>query len=109
MLIEKSIGKKTRLFRPPFGVTNPNISKALKKTGLISVGWSLRSLDTVNNSEKVLQKLKKKLKPGDVILFHDNRKNTPEILKSFLPWLSENHFDVLELDKLLQLKAYEKI
>ena len=91
-LITKSIGKKPRLFRPPFGVSNPSIATALKKTGLVSVGWSLRSLDTVSSSEKVLRKLKRKLKSGDVILFHDNRKNTPEILESFLLWLDETHF-----------------
>ncbi len=108
-LITKSIGKKPRLFRPPFGVSNPSIATALKKTGLVSVGWSLRSLDTVSSSEKVLRKLKRKLKSGDVILFHDNRKNTPEILEVFLPWLNETHFKVVGLDELFNIEAYEKI
>lgn len=108
-LITKSIGKKPRLFRPPFGVSNPSIGTALKKTGLISVGWSLRSFDTVSSSEKVLRKLKRKLKSGDIILFHDNRKNTPEILEVFLPWLEELNFKVVGLEELFNIEAYEKI
>jgi len=108
-LIEKIIGKKPKLFRPPFGVTNPTIAKALKSSGFIAVGWSLRSFDTIHDSKKVFKKLKRKLKAGDIVLFHDNRKNTPELLESFLPWLKENHFKVIGLDELLQIETYEKI
>ena len=108
-LIERIIGKKSKLFRPPFGVTNPSIAKALKNSGLISIGWNLRSFDTIHNSKKALRKIKRNLKAGDIVLFHDDRKNTPEILESFLPWLKENHFKVIGLDELLQIETYEKI
>jgi peptidoglycan/xylan/chitin deacetylase (PgdA/CDA1 family) len=107
-LIEQTVGKKPMLFRPPFGVTNPTLARVLHKTGLISVGWSLRSFDTIKHGDKVLRKLKRQLKAGDVVLLHDNRKDTPEILASFLPWLSEKHFEVVGLDELFNLKAYEK-
>jgi peptidoglycan/xylan/chitin deacetylase (PgdA/CDA1 family) len=43
---------KTNLYRPPFGVTNPNIAKAIKKTGKKSIGWNVRSLDTITEDEK---------------------------------------------------------
>jgi len=108
-LIEQSIGKKPKLFRPPFGVTNPTIANALIKTGMISAGWSLRSLDTVKHSDHVIKKLKRKLKAGDVVLLHDNRKNAVKILESFLPWLEENHFEAVGLDELFKIEAYEKI
>jgi len=45
-LIIKLTGKNPVLFRPPYGVTNPFLCKALKKTGHKSVSWSLRSFDT---------------------------------------------------------------
>lgn len=107
-IIAKHIEKKPKLFRPPFGVTNPSIGKAIRETKLLSVGWSLRSFDTSRNPEKVLKKIKNRLKPGDVILFHDDRSNTPKILASLLPWLLENQFEVIGLDKLLKIDAYEK-
>jgi peptidoglycan/xylan/chitin deacetylase (PgdA/CDA1 family) len=43
---------KTNLYRPPFGVTNPNIAKAIKKTHKKSIGWNVRSLDTITEDEK---------------------------------------------------------
>ncbi|MCF6170474.1 MAG: polysaccharide deacetylase family protein [Bacteroidales bacterium] len=107
-LIEKNIGKKPKLFRPPFGVTNPTLAKVLRETRLISIGWSRRSLDTVSSTEKVIRKLEKKLGAGDVVLFHDKLSSTPQMLEVFLPWLHENHFEVVGLDELLKIEPYEK-
>jgi peptidoglycan/xylan/chitin deacetylase (PgdA/CDA1 family) len=70
-------------FRPPFGITNPNLAKALKKSGMEAIGWSIRSLDTLKTGKKVLKRLQN-VKAGDIILFHDTKKNTPEILDEFL-------------------------
>jgi peptidoglycan/xylan/chitin deacetylase (PgdA/CDA1 family) len=47
---------KTNLYRPPFGVTNPNIAKAIKKTHKKSIGWNVRSLDTIIEDEKKFTK-----------------------------------------------------
>ena len=38
-------GVETDLFRPPYGVTNPMVARAVKRTGSRCVGWSIRSLD----------------------------------------------------------------
>ncbi|PLX13194.1 MAG: hypothetical protein C0598_04210 [Marinilabiliales bacterium] len=106
-LIENTIGKKPKLFRPPFGVTNPLLAKAIRQTGVISLGWSLRSWDTNGKIEKVVSRLKRKVHAGDIILFHDNRETTPEILARFLPYLIDNGYQVVPLDKLLKINAYE--
>ncbi len=82
-LIKEVTGKDCTIFRPPYGVTNPNIAKAVKKTNMQVWGWNIRSLDTVKNKKQVLKRLKK-AKPGDIILFHDTKVNTPEILDNFL-------------------------
>ena len=37
-------GYSPRFFRPPYGVTNPNLRKAVTQGGFISIGWSIRSL-----------------------------------------------------------------
>lgn len=105
-LIYQTIGKKPLLFRPPFGVTNPLLAKAIKKTGVTSTGWSLRSWDTNGKVSKVVTRLKRKVHPGDVILFHDNRPNTVEILTRFLPYLIEQGYQVIPLDELVKTKPY---
>ncbi len=82
-LIKEITGKDCTIFRPPYGVTNPNIAKAVKKLNMQVSGWNIRSLDTVKNKKQVLIRLQK-AKPGDIILFHDTKIITPEILDDFL-------------------------
>lgn len=45
--VESVAGKKISLFRPPFGVTNPTIAKVVRILGLRTVGWDVRSFDTM--------------------------------------------------------------
>ncbi len=82
-IIEKITGTECTVFRPPYGVTNPNIAKAVKNLNMQAVGWSIRSLDTLGDKESIKNRIKK-AKPGDIILFHDTKENTPEILEDFL-------------------------
>jgi peptidoglycan/xylan/chitin deacetylase (PgdA/CDA1 family) len=45
---------QSKLFRPPYGVTNPNIARAVKTLGLQSIGWNVRSYDTsIKDVEKI--------------------------------------------------------
>lgn len=74
-----------KLFRPPYGVTNPNIAKALKKLNLQSVGWNVRSYDTSSNDiEKIKQRVLKQLKPNAIILLHDRLAIAPELLEQLI-------------------------
>ena len=53
---------------------NPKTKRALQKTGHRVIGWNLRTYDAILNDEtKILNRVKRKLKPGDVILLHDNK------------------------------------
>lgn len=88
-VLENSIGEKVAYFRPPYGVTNPNLKKAIKNTKLKSIGWSFRSLDTGKQSvEQISQRIEKGIKGGEILLFHDNRAKAVETLKLCLPFLS---------------------
>jgi peptidoglycan/xylan/chitin deacetylase (PgdA/CDA1 family) len=107
-IIRKITGKKIKLFRPPYGVTNPQVSRAVHAMDLYSIGWSLKSKDTgVLNVTEILNRLKKYVKPGDVILFHDNRPAVLKILKEFIEYLEQHDFNIKRLDSLLKIKAYE--
>jgi peptidoglycan-N-acetylglucosamine deacetylase len=107
-LAEKLTGKKMKLFRPPFGVTNPPLRKAVDAMNYTAVGWSLRSYDTTKmKRNRIILRLKRKLKHGDIVLFHDDRKDTPHILKEFLEYAKHNKFEIKRLDILLNIQAYE--
>lgn len=106
--VKTTLGKSPRLFRPPYGVINPNLKKAIIESGLITVGWSVRSLDTViKNKDRLLRKVKRSLHPGAVILFHDTGKATEEILPEFINYVLKEGYEIIRLDNLLNIKAYE--
>ncbi len=106
-VIQKITGKTPKLFRPPFGVTNPNIKKALKQTHHLSIGWSKRSYDTTNISEeKIFQNITKNLKKGDIILLHDSSAKTVRVLEQLLQYLQEHKLQSIPVDQLLEVEAY---
>ena len=105
--IQSITGSRPKLFRPPYGVMNPNLKKAIIKGDYTPVGWSVRSLDTVaKDGEKLLKKLIAALNPGAVFLFHDTCKITLEILPLFVKKVQEQGYEIVRLDKLLHLKPY---
>ncbi len=107
-LIETTIGKRPRLFRPPYGVTTPNIASAVKKLKQDVIGWNVRSLDTTNDStEIVYNRVITQLKPGSIVLFHDTSDKTVEVLKQTLNFAEENGFKIVNVDELLKIQAYE--
>lgn len=107
-IIERVSGKKVLFFRPPFGVTNPRIAKAIAKTGHYVIGWNNRSLDTVIKEElKILKRVKSKIKPGGIILLHDTSLKTVNVLEQILLFLESEKYKVITVDKLLKLPAYE--
>ena len=90
------------LFRPPFGVTNPTIAKAVRQLGYTSIGWSIRTLDTQQSApDKILARIRKRLKPGAIILLHDRMPGSDQIVKQILDLLKEQGYTVVRPDKLL--------
>ena len=104
---ERVIGMLPKLFRPPYGVTNPNLKKAIIKGDYIPVGWSVRSMDTViRNEKKLLDKINRSLKPGAIFLFHDTSKTTVNVLPEFIREVKNKGYHIIPLDKLLHLNPY---
>lgn len=92
----ETTGIRCTLFRPPFGVTNPAIAKAIKACQMQTVGWSIRSFDTsTKDADKVIKRVISKIKPGAVILLHDDRPNTPKILEAILLYAQENGYQCI--------------
>lgn len=107
-LIESVLGKKTKLFRPPYGVTNPSIRRAIAVTNHKTIGWNIRSLDGVVKNEKfLLNRIIKRIKPGGIVLLHDTSIQTVQVLEQLLSFFEENDYSVVPLEELLNIKAYE--
>lgn len=105
--VESVSGKKISLFRPPFGVTNPTIAKVVRILGLQTVGWDVRSFDTMfcKSSEHsckqsghnwyvpVVERIMKQVRPGSVILLHDRLDGASELLALLLDSLVASGYD----------------
>lgn len=102
----KNIGNiETPLYRPPFGVTNPNIAKAIKKTHKISIGWNVRSLDTIIDDEKkIYRRITKGLKKGSIILLHDTSEKTYRVLADLLVFLKDQKYSTFTVDSITNSK-----
>ncbi len=106
-VIVEMVGKKVAFFRPPFGVTNPSIHRAIQRTGHQVIGWSIRSLDTAKEDElKIVKRVERKMHPGGVILLHDTSQKSIHALEKILKVILEKKYTVIPLDKLLDLQAY---
>ena len=86
---------------------NPFVAKAVKISKMESIGWSLRSLDTIKDKNKVISRIKRKLKPGDIILLHDTNEHTLSLVKEIVSWLKNNAYNIVGLDTILAIEAYE--
>lgn len=100
--LEEVTSHKTKLFRPPFGVTNPTIAKTIKKLGYIPIGWNIRTFDTQQpGNEKILRRIRRKLCPGSIILLHDRMPNSELLLKEVLQLIKEQGYSVVRLDAIM--------
>ncbi|TRO66421.1 polysaccharide deacetylase family protein [Christiangramia sabulilitoris] len=106
-IAEKTAGIKLNLFRPPFGIINPKTAKALKTTGHRVVGWNVRPYDAITKSpEKIIHRITRNLKKGDLILLHDNMPKTSDILEQLLVILEQQNFRTVRPDILFDIHAY---
>lgn len=107
-LLKSVLGKNPILFRPPYGVTNPSIRRALAVTKHKTIGWNIRSLDGGTKNEKfIFDRIIKRIKPGGIVLLHDTSIQTVNVLEQLLSFLKNNNFSVVPLEELLNIKAYE--
>jgi peptidoglycan/xylan/chitin deacetylase (PgdA/CDA1 family) len=105
---ERITGKRMKLFRPPYGVINPMVAKAIRKTAVKVVIWSFRSFDTsCGDPGLLLAKTLENARPGDVMLFHDNVGSTAGILEKIIVSLQKRGFSFIPLDEMLKLQTYE--
>lgn len=107
--IARITGKKTHLYRPPFGVTNPTISKAVQRNSMQVIGWNIRSLDTVlKTPQAVLDRILPRINKGSVVLLHDNRTLTLETLEQLLRALQDKKLHSVTVSELFNLKPYNE-
>ncbi len=96
--IRQVTNSQTEWFRPPFGVTNPNVAKAVKIRNYKVAGWSIRSLDTMEkDKDKIVRRAVSRLRPGAIILLHDHLSHAPYVLKHVIEQAVEKGYSFYSL------------
>ena len=90
-----------RFYRPPYGKETKAFRSWICKKSAWSVRWSLDSYDyrkdftTDQRSEKLLHDIQN----GEILLFHDTKSETFELLKLVVPVLQERKYQFMRLDE----------
>jgi peptidoglycan/xylan/chitin deacetylase (PgdA/CDA1 family)/uncharacterized caspase-like protein len=100
-LLEKLLGTKPNLFRPPYGAKNADTLKEIEAQGMRSVMWNMDSLDWADPiPESIAQRVLKEIEVNKrgILLFHDIHKQTVAALPRILDELVKEHYAFLTLD-----------
>ena len=73
-ILETLSGRPVLWFRPPFGIRNPWMHGVLQQHNLKVMSWTRRGYDgVISDIQKILTRILKGIRPGDIILMHDGR------------------------------------
>ena len=86
-MLEELTGRRSTLFRPPFGEYNDTVIKAAHEAGYEVIQWSRDTVDWKQDrsAQTILDGVLKKLQSGDIILCHNNGYK----IETYLPVLIE--------------------
>ena len=114
--IEKVIGRRTAMFRPPVGHKTPYTMMAARRTGHALVTWNMRSYDGLASAtpQKIIDRLLPRCRAGDIVILHDgvepNRLRDPsvtvEAVKPLIRGLRERGLEPVGVEQLTGLKMY---
>ncbi len=106
--IEKIIGKRTNLYRAPYGEYNNTVIKAANDKGYYTIQWSLDTLDYNGlTGDEMWNRINTKLSSGDIILTHNGTKNTANSLDMLLKNIKQKGFDVVPVSDLIYKDNYK--
>lgn len=106
--IESIIGKRTNLYRAPYGEYNNTVIKAATDKGYYTIQWNLDTLDyTGLTGNEMWNRLDSKLSSGDIILMHNGTKHTADSLDMILKNIKQKGYDVVPVSELIYKGNYK--
>ena len=100
-------GIDNKLYRAPYGEYNNIVIKAAKENGYIPIQWNLDTLDyTGITGEEMWNRMKNKLKSGDIILSHNGTDHTADSLDMLIKNIKEKGFEIVKVSDLIYQENY---
>jgi peptidoglycan/xylan/chitin deacetylase (PgdA/CDA1 family) len=76
-IIEKVVGFRPNIFRPPYGARWFGLVPTLLRRSMHLIQWSASGYDWKNDAAGITRTALRELKPGAIILLHDGRETRP--------------------------------
>jgi peptidoglycan/xylan/chitin deacetylase (PgdA/CDA1 family) len=77
--------RRVQLFRPPYGAHDAAVDAETHRLGMLEVLWSVDSADSAGaNYEQIQRLVLHRIRPGSIVLMHENRGQTIRALKFFI-------------------------
>ncbi|MCX7796511.1 MAG: polysaccharide deacetylase family protein [bacterium] len=104
-IIYSTTGERCRYFRPPGGDYDKDIEEILKKHSIYLVLWTKKLGDYLIPQSKgklLLERVKRELIPGAIIIFHIGSRSTIDILPQFIDYARREGYKIVPLEKLIE-------
>jgi peptidoglycan/xylan/chitin deacetylase (PgdA/CDA1 family) len=115
--IERVIGRRPALFRPPMGYKHWHVMNMAADTGHSVVTWSRRAWDVKpTGAPLILQRLVEPSRGGDILLLHDgndpclrpsDRAGTRDAVRPLIEGLRQRGLEPVRLDEMIRRPAYQ--
>lgn len=100
--VASSSGGPVFLFRPPYGARNPTIDGIVRAHGLLQILWTVDSADSLGaNYAQIERNVIGGLRPGAIILMHENHGQTVRALLNIFAALKRKHLRAVSVPQLL--------
>ena len=104
-IVQEQTGTTARWLRPPYGRVGPSAYGACNALGMYIATWTIDSRDwSLQNAQKIHKEVVGQLQNGAIILFHDTHAATVEALKTILPEIKAQGYQVLTVDQLMSFR-----
>ena len=105
--IEELTGQKVTLFRPPYGDYDDELIDTCLEMGIYPIQWDIDSLDWKNlSATEIALRIVNGVKPGSIILCHNNGLHTAEALPMIFSTLKNRGYEFVPIGELIYKDGY---
>ena len=106
-LLVELTGARPILFRPPFGEYSNKVIEVASELGYFTIQWSIDSLDWQDvSADFMVNRVMERVGPGDIILFHNAGKHTPEAVERLISTLQSQGYRIVPISELIYKENY---
>ena len=100
--IERATGTRVTLFRPPYGSRDGRVDAIARELGMRQILWSVDTEDwRYAAADQLIERVRRQLRPGGIVLFHDHGRATLTALDWLLRELQRRNLRAVTVSELL--------